>query len=138
MSIHFGTDFVYSLSQLLKLSSCYTILKIDILGVSRGDTNIEGHDNLIDTFLGNLQAFKMQFFLRRKLFSLKHVTVSKQYNIFIMQLRILVLILYIKISNFNIFQCFVSNAANEISSYARKLPSSQFCRHDVHSDHSVT
>ena len=100
MSIHFGTDFVYSLSQLLKLSSCYTILKIDILGVSLGDTNIEGHDNLIDTFLGNLQAFKMQFFLRRKLFSLKHVTVSKQYNIFIMQLRILVLILYIKISNF--------------------------------------
>ena len=136
MSIHFGTDFVYSLSQLLKLSSCYTILKIDILGVSRGDTNIEGHDNLIDTFLGNLQAFKMQFFLRRKLFSLKHVTVSKQYDISIMQLRIFVSILCIKISNSNIF--FVSNAANAISSYDRKLPSSQFCRHDVHSDHSVT
>ena len=95
MSIHFGTDFVYSLSQLLKLSSCYTILKIDILGVSLGDTNIEGHDNLIDTFLGNLQAFKMQFFLRRKLFSLQHVTVSKQYDISIMQLRIFVLILRI-------------------------------------------
>ena len=104
MSIHFGTDFVYSLSQLLKLSSCYTILKIDILGVSRGDTNIEGHDNLIDTFLGNLQAFKMQFFLRRKLFSLKHVTVSKQYDISIMQLRIFVSILCIKISNSNMFQ----------------------------------
>ena len=102
MSIHFGTDFVYSLSQLLKLSSCYTILKIDILGVSLGDTNIEGHDNLIDTFLGNLQAFKMQFFLRRKLFSLKHVTVSKQYDISIMQLRIFVSILCIKISNSNI------------------------------------
>ena len=101
MSIHFGTDFVYSLSQLLKLSSCYTILKIDILGVSRGDTNIEGHDNLIDTFLGNLQAFKMQFFLRRKSFSLKHVTVSKQYDISIMQLRIFVSILCIKISNSN-------------------------------------
>ena len=98
MSIHFGTDFVYSLSQLLKLSSCYTILKIDILRVSRGDTNIEGHDNLIDTFLGNLQAFKMQFFLRRKLFSLKQVKVSKQYDISIMQLRIFVLILRIKIS----------------------------------------
>ena len=95
MSIHFGTDFVYSLSQLLKLSSCYTILKIDILGVSLGDTNIEGHDNLIDTFLGNLQAFKMQFFLRRKLFSLKQVKVSKQYDISIMQLRIFVLILRI-------------------------------------------
>ena len=95
MSIHFGTDFVYSLSQLLKLSSCYTILKIDILGVSCGDTNIEGHDNLIDTFLGNLQAFKMQFFLRRKLFSLKQVKVSKQYDISIMQLRIFVLILRI-------------------------------------------
>ena len=131
MSIHFGTDFVYSLSQLLKLSSCYTILKIDILGVSRGDTNIEGHDNLIDTFLGNLQAFKMQFFLRRKLFSLKHVIVSKQYDISIMQLRIFVSILYIKIRN-------VFNAAIAISSYDRKLPSSQFCRHDVHSDHSVT
>ena len=127
MSIHFGTDFVYSLSQLLKLSSCYTILKIDILGVSRGDTNIEGHDNLIDTFLGNLQAFKMQFFLWRKLFSLKHVTVSKQYDISIMQLRIFVSI-----------RCFVFNAANAISFYDRKLPSSQFCRHDVHSDHSVT
>ena len=136
MSIHFGTDFVYSLSQLLKLSSCYTILKIDILGVSRGDTNIEGHDNLIDTFLGNLQAFKMQFFLWRKLFSLKHVTVSKQYDISIMQLRIFVSILCIKISNSNMF--FVFNAANAISSYDRKLPSSQFCRHDVHSDHSVT